>query len=244
MKLSFPVMIAACCVYAIALSCAGRGERPVSAPETDQLQQSIDVVKSMAAEADRSIPRDILKNARALAILPGMPKSAFGLGGRLCKGVMAVRKADSSWSYPAFIGAGCGGAGVRHGAELIDIVLIFRTSESVLRAASGQLTLGRGAGAAAAGPIGWLDSATTFAGAGAAILSYARVRGVLAGVSLDGVRLTIDSVANEAFYRSKSVKRIFRDQVPVVPVSAVRFVRTVTEASRPSPLANTDETLP
>jgi lipid-binding SYLF domain-containing protein len=122
--------------------------------------------------------------------------------------------------------------------ESIDLVLVFRIPQSVLEVECGKLDLG----AVAAGPIGGPDSVRTSVRSGSEILSYVRIKGAFAGAILGGgVRLVVDSVANEAFYRSNSVRLIFKDRVPVVPAAAVRFVRTVTEATRPGPLADTDE---
>jgi hypothetical protein len=82
-----------------------------------------------------------------------------------------------------------------------DVILVFKTPQSVKGLLSGKFTLGADA-AVAAGPVGRQAAAATDAGLKAEIYSYSRSRGLFAGVAIDGSMIEIDRQANAAYYRS------------------------------------------
>jgi len=95
---------------------------------------------------------------------------------------------------------GGGSVGFQAGVQAADIVLVFATPKSLQGILNGQkVTLGADA-AVALGPIGRQANAGTDARLGAEIYSYARSRGLFAGVSLGGADLSIDNNANSALY--------------------------------------------
>jgi lipid-binding SYLF domain-containing protein len=143
----------------------------------------------------------MLREAQAVAILPGVIKAAFVFGGRHGKGVLLAREADNSWSRPTFISMTGGGVGWQIGLESTDLVLVFMTRTSVNRvlAGKGKITLGADVGIAA-GPLGRQAEAATDAQLKAEIYSYSRSRGLFAGISLQGGVLLVDHRANDFYY--------------------------------------------
>ncbi len=147
-----------------------------------------------------SIPPAMLNNAEGIAIFPGMVKGGFILGVNFGRGVLLVRKDDRTWSAPVMATMGGGSIGFQAGVQSADIVLVFATPKSLQGILNGQkVTLGADA-AVALGPIGRQANAGTDARLGAEIYSYARSRGLFAGVSLGGADLSIDNNANSALY--------------------------------------------
>jgi lipid-binding SYLF domain-containing protein len=234
---SFPIFkIQSFCISMLLFfSCTGRQEHSALAKESDLIFKTIDVVKSMSAGSDQTIPQSILKSAGGIAIVPGLLKAALGIGGQYGKGVMSVRMPSGAWSSPSFITVGGGSIGLQLGGESVDLVLVFKTPSGVFMAERGKVTFGVNA-SVAAGPIGRRASASTTAQFNAEVLSYARSKGLFAGASVDGLHLGIDDDANAAFYRSDTIstKRIFGGDVPVLPNDAVAFVNALMAAGRQS----------
>ena len=95
---------------------------------------------------------------------------------------------------------GGGSIGFQAGVQAADIVLVFKTPQSLTNILGGQkVTLGADA-SVAVGPVGRQANAATDARLGAEIYSYARSRGLFLGVSLGGADLSVDHNADGALY--------------------------------------------
>ena len=173
---------------------------PVAGPEIQTVvaaRQTLDQFFSLQIE---SIPPAMLQSASGVAIFPNMIKGGFILGVNYGRGVLHVRNADGSWSSPVMVTMGGGSIGFQAGVQAADIVLVFKTPQSLTNILSGQkVTLGADA-SLAVGPIGRQANAATDARLGAEIYSYARSRGLFLGVSLGGADLSVDHNADGALY--------------------------------------------
>ena len=197
--------IAAISTLALTLSCAGtQSIREQKATGNERIQTSIDVLNSLVSIPEQTIPEAVLRDAKGVAIIPGVLKGAFIIGGRYGNGVMVAKQRNGVWSYPGFIELRGGSIGWQWGVESVDLVLVFRTQRSVDAAAGGQFTLGAGA-SVSAGPVGRSASAMTDEQLSAEIYSYARSRGLFLGVSLQGASIGIDNTLNGAFYGMQNV---------------------------------------
>ncbi len=105
----------------------------------------------------------------------------------------------ASWSDPAFITLTGGSLGFQAGVQSIDLVLIFKSRETLEKIGNGSFTLG-GDISVTAGPVGRNSSASTDYKLEAEVYSYSRSKGLFAGISLSGSALDVDSKSNEAFY--------------------------------------------
>ena len=95
---------------------------------------------------------------------------------------------------------GGGSLGFQAGVQAADIVLVFATPQSLQGILNGQkVTLGADA-SVALGPVGRQANAGTDARLGAEIYSYARSRGLFAGVSVGGADLSVDHNADSMLY--------------------------------------------
>jgi SH3 domain-containing YSC84-like protein 1 len=121
------------------------------------------------------------------------------------------------------------------------VVLVYRTQRSVQSLLDGRLTLGADI-AAAAGPVGRTASAATDSAFQAEMFTYARSRGLFAGVALDGSVLRIDHAATAAFYRPGPAPG--GGVGPVVPPSAQALVSLVIEQTTPESPPVSDATPP
>jgi lipid-binding SYLF domain-containing protein len=150
---------------------------------------------------ESGIPPALLRGSHAIAIVPGVIKASFLVGGRFGRGILVVRDQNGNWSNPIFLTLGGGSFGFQAGAQATDLVLVFRNRGSLdgFLAGRGKFTIGADA-SAAAGPIGRTLSAGTDVRLASEILTYSRSRGLFAGVSLDGSALALDWQANVAYY--------------------------------------------
>jgi len=169
------------------------------------LQVSSDVLDTIQAIPARGIPAALLADAQGIAIIPGVIKAGFILGGRGGHGVVLSRAGDGSWGAPAFITIGGASLGLQAGVQSTDVILVFKTRKSLDRVVQGKGKLTLGADAAiAAGPIGRQAAAGTDGMLKAEIYSYSRSRGLFAGVSFDGAAIVYDYDANQTFAQNQT----------------------------------------
>lgn len=198
---------------------------PVHAGEEEQqrAENALRVLTEVMLAPDKAIPRDLLQNAHAVAVIPDVIKAGFVIGGRHGEGLISVKTRDGTWSNPSFIGLTGGSIGFQVGVSSTDVILVFRTQRGVDSIVNGKFTIGADA-SAAAGPVGRSAQASTDAQMKAEIYSYSRARGLFAGAALDGTALIIDNTANQAVYGDGvTARRIFDGGVRNVPNTVVDF---------------------
>lgn len=196
---------------------------------TDTLRTASETLDAFQAVPLTCIPPALMQDAQGVAIIPGVVKLGFVVGGRFGRGLVMARNPDGSWGNPVFITFTGGSIGWQAGIESTDIILVFKTRKGVerLMQGRGKLTLGAEVGVAA-GPLGRQAGAATDAQLRAEIYSYARSRGLFLGLALDGSVVLNDADGNLAFYRQPRVEAVqaaerlkvqllATGQVPVVP---------------------------
>jgi len=197
--------------------------------ESEKLGDAVAVLRGFMEIPENAIPPALLSEAYGLAVIPGMLKVGFVVGGRHGSGVLAVRGEDGAWSNPTFITLTGGSIGWQIGASSSDIILVFKSRRSVDRIARGQITLG-GDASVAAGPVGRSAAAATDIRFESEVYSYSRSRGLFAGVSLEGAALSIDGNANADFYGEPDISAyeiLGRTGERALPAPARRFVETL-----------------
>ena len=201
--------------------------------EVKKVQAAIDVMKEIMAIPEKGIPPALLHNAYGIAIIPGVIKVGFVIGGRYGTGVLLVRGKNGAWSDPSFISLTGGSLGWQIGAQSTDVILVFKNPRSVEGIMHGKFTLGADAGVAA-GPVGRQVSGATDAQLRAEIYSYSRSRGLFAGVSLEGAVLRIDDDSNAAFYGRQGIQaaQILSGRGPAAPAPAPALKALLSRDSR------------
>lgn len=201
MKGWFPWVPVAVALLAFHLPVPGYG---AAEREAGIVGSAVDVLAEMSGIPEQGIPPHLLRDARGVAVVPGLIKIGLVLGARHGRGVLLVRDPSGNWSNPVFITLTGGSLGYQVGAQSSDIVLVFKSEKSVDGILKGKFTLGADAGVAA-GPVGRRAEAATDAQLKAEIFSYSRSRGAFIGVSLEGSALLIDGGANAAYYGKEGV---------------------------------------
>lgn len=192
-------------------------------PPAVRVQNAIEVLNTIEQSPDKSIPSDLLKEARAIAVIPNLLKAGFIFGGRRGEGLISVKRDDGTWSDPSFITLTGASVGFQIGVSSTDVVLVFRTQHGVDTIVNGKFTFGVDA-TAAAGPVGRSASADTDQNMKAEIYSYSRSRGLFAGAAINGGALRIDYDANaEVYGKDITPRRIFEGGVSNVPPGVTKF---------------------
>ena len=172
------------------------------------------------------IPRSLLANAQAIAIIPDMMKGAFVFGAQYGHGVLVIRDANGAWQPPRMIQIAGGSFGYQIGVQATDLVLVFRTPQSVQSLLKGTLKVGVDA-SAAIGPVGRQTSAGTDFRTAAEILSYSRARGAFVGASIDGSTISLEPSAEAIYYQPPGS----------FPASAAQLLQVINAYTAPQPVA-------
>jgi lipid-binding SYLF domain-containing protein len=190
----------------------------------DDVNQATATIQRFQEIPERSIPRDVLRDARGLAIMT-VVKGGFVFSGRVGTGVVIARTRNG-WSAPSAIGTGGAGFGLQIGASVTEFVFILNTPDAV-RAFSqgGNIQLGAGL-SVAAGPEG--RTAEVGVTPVAAVYTYSRSQGLFAGVSLEGTVIAARDDANAAYYgRYVTPSEILSGRIKT-PKSGVRLKKVLS----------------
>jgi len=203
--------------------------------ETEIVTGAGNVLNEIMAIPAWQIPASLLADAQGIVIIPNMVKGGFVVGVRHGRGIAVLRDERGDWGLPMFVTVTGGSVGWQVGLQAIDLILVFKTRNSVQRLVQGKFTIGADA-AAAAGPVGRQAAAATDLALRAEILSYSRSRGLFAGVAIDGSVLQVDLNANAIYYASTGGA----PQPGQAPPSAARLLEqlaayTATPAVAPMP---------
>ncbi len=166
--------------------------------EEDKIVAATKVLKDFTT-MEENIPAELLKITEGIIVVPKLINAGFVVAGKRGKGIAIVKNSDGSWSAPAFVTMTGGSLGFQAGVQSIDLVLIFKSRETLENIGKGTFTLG-GDISVTAGPLGRSSSANTDYKLEAEVYSYSRSKGIFAGISLSGSALDVDRKANEKFY--------------------------------------------
>ena len=166
--------------------------------EEQRLTKAAAVFEAITSVPERAVPEALMRSVYGIAIFPEVQRVGFIIGGQRGKGVLVVRS-GGSWSRPLFLSITGGSIGWQIGVQKADVVLFFRTRGSVDRVLEGKYTVGVDA-SVAAGSLGREASALTDKSLQAELYTYARTRGIFAGLALQGAALDIDYPANAKYY--------------------------------------------
>jgi SH3 domain-containing YSC84-like protein 1 len=236
MKKLVPMVIAVLCSLLLVAGCSHK-------PATAATPQGVDSQKAQVAERadmaardlqelinapDSGIPQEIMAKAKCVAVIPDMVKGGFVFGAEHGRGLATCRTANG-WSAPAPITLTGGSWGAQIGVQSADVVLLFMNDHAVQSLLSDKVKLGVDA-SIAAGPVGRHAQAATDVKMDAEILAYSRTKGLYAGLTLNGAKVSQDMDTTVAMYgKSIPFRTILSGQVPP-PAVARNFINTVNRA--------------
>ncbi len=141
----------------------------------------------------------LLRRARAVMVCPRLFRAGFIFGGEGGDCVLVARDGGGSWSSPAFYTMGSASVGFQIGVQDAQVMMIVLTDRGLNALMDSQFKVGADASIAFAHLGAGVEGSTT-AAVGADIVTFARTRGLFAGLSLEGSILTYRSAGNRAYY--------------------------------------------
>jgi lipid-binding SYLF domain-containing protein len=216
-------------VLALVSSPLGCSRQPP--PSNAQAEQGYEQQKIVdrAAQSVRSIrnsprlaPRfeELLPQARAVVVFPRLIKASMLFGGQGGNGVMVARRADGSWSAPAFYSLGAASAGLQIGYQETSAVLLLMRDRIVQAALDSDFRFGGDASVA----VGYVGEGGKDQKAVASddIYVFTEVGGAYAGISFDGYVMGPRRTHDERYYgRPVTHRQILLEGAVDVPGSAV-----------------------
>jgi lipid-binding SYLF domain-containing protein len=205
----------------------------------ERLQSSVEVLHSIMSTPDKSIPEEVLSNAKCILVVPNLIKGGFIIGGKHGRGVATCRTSDG-WSAPAFVSIGGGSWGLQIGVEGVDLVMLVMNDQGFQHLLSSKFEL-TGEGSVAAGPVGRHASAGNDWKMNTEVLTYSHSKGVFAGLTLEGAVVEQDNDSTRAIYgKNMTFRNILSGKVST-PKSADAFMRAVSEAGQQARVAEAKE---
>ena len=197
----------------------------------ERCHRAAEVLDEIMAAEDDAIPQNLLDKAECVAIVPGVKKGGFIIGGRFGKGILTCRgQGGKGWTGPSTVRIEGGSFGLQIGGSETDVVLVVMNKKGAEKLMSSKFTLGAD-GSVAGGPVGRTAQAQTDAQMHAQILSYSRTRGVFAGISLDGSTLRPDHKDNKRIYGKDVVPKDILTGRVEPPQSVQPVLATLTKYS-------------
>ena len=217
------------------LACAGLlGPAPAVADDVSDAQQLVEkarwTLEGMAADPNFEALRNLLKTAKGVYIAPQVLRGAFIIGASGGSGVLLARDDKAGeWGGPAFYTIGEASFGLQIGGDASEVVLLAMTERGVSSLLSTSVKLG-GDVSIAAGPVGAGVRGET-AGLSVDIVSFARSKGLYAGISFEGALVATRDGLNKAYYGKAVTPTDILIRREVSNQQAARLIRSVAEAA-------------
>jgi len=137
-----------------------------------------------------------LKNVKGLVIYPQVLKAGFIFGGSGGTGLLVVRDSKTgNWSQPAFYTVGSVTFGLQIGGESAEVIVMAMSQKAIDSLYSGSFKLG-GDTSIALGPVG----AGADVNVTADFVSFAKSKGLYAGLNLEGSVVSVRDSLNKGYY--------------------------------------------
>lgn len=178
---------------------------PAIAEHRDQAQGLVDkarvTFKDFMRDSNYSWLHENLDQAKGVLIFPQVLKGGFIFGGSGGTGVFMVRNEKTgNWGEPAFYTIGSVTFGLQIGGEAAEVVMLAMTQKAVDSLLSSSFKLG-GDVSIALGPVGGGAKANAdLPTVTADFLSFAKSKGLYAGLNLEGSVVGVRGGLNKAYY--------------------------------------------
>jgi lipid-binding SYLF domain-containing protein len=225
-------LLVACMVMSIGMNSKVFAEQE-KAPDlnADKSRMIVDksriVIEEMIlnVEKEKAVPVDLIKNCAGVAIIPGMFKGAFIIGGSYGKGVV-LKHEHGTWSGPAFFSIGAGSLGLQLGGQAVDLILVIIGKQAMNSFMKTKFKLGADIGVAV-GPVGAQATAATEIFLKGGIYSYSKTKGAFIGLSVEGAGIATQEELNKAYYNASYNSADILSGKVQRPESAIQLINTL-----------------
>jgi len=174
-------------------------------PDRDEAQGRVDKARITFEEFMRDPNftwlHENLDRAKGVVIFPQVLKGGFILGGSGGTGVFLVRdERTGEWSEPAFYTLGSVTFGLQIGGEAAQVVMLAMSQKAIDSLLKSSFKLG-GDASVALGPVGIGAKANVdIPSVTADFISFAKAKGLYAGLNLEGTVVAVRDSLNKAYY--------------------------------------------
>ena len=185
---------------------------PAQAADKSEAQAIVDKSKGTLAnfmsDANYAWLHRYLKTAKGVLIFPQILKAGFFIGGSGGTGILLVRnESTGDWSEPAFYTLGSVTFGLQIGGEATEVIMVATNRKGIDSLFASSVKLG-GDVSVALGPLGGgAKGGVAVPDVTADFVSFAKSKGLYAGLNLEGSVLAVRDGLNEAYY-GKAVKPV------------------------------------
>jgi lipid-binding SYLF domain-containing protein len=212
-------------LWYVALLAAAIMAGPARADDPQQLVDRARVVIDEMRQDPRFNATDLLRQARAVMVVPELSKGGMLVGGQGGAGLLLAKQPSGGWSAPAFYSLAGATFGLQVGFQSAKVVF-FVMSDAALQAwLRGDFKLG-----GQDGNVVFLDGSEGSAGKtsqGADVVAWAHANGAYAGITVEGTDVSFSQGNNRAYYgRIVGAPEIFRGDADNRGADALRQVLT------------------
>ncbi|MFN8390022.1 MAG: lipid-binding SYLF domain-containing protein [Bdellovibrionota bacterium] len=175
--------------------------RRESREDSEKLIRDAAQVFSKFKSGPEKIPESTLSKAQCVAIFPAVTSAALVVGGSHGDGVVSCKGEGGKWSQVGFLDMSSASIGAQLGAKKSDVVLLMMNQKSKDALTKGsEIALGGDLSVA----VGNYDAGANINTERSDVVAFASERGLFAGASLNGTRISSDKDSMQAFYRQPS----------------------------------------
>ncbi len=167
--------------------------------EEKKIDEVVATVKKMLTLPETAIPPLLFQRAEAVAVIPSIYKAGLIFGGMYGSGVIVAKDEKGNFTNPVFIKILGGSVGLQAGVSKSDVVLVFKTKQSLSGLDTSKFTLGVDA-SLALGPTGREAGVGGDLFMDTEVYVYALTKGLYVGLSVSGSEVIVDDLANRHFY--------------------------------------------
>jgi lipid-binding SYLF domain-containing protein len=178
---------------------------PAMAKGNDQVQGLVDKARitfnDFMHDSNYVWLHENIDHAKGILIFPQVIKGGFIWGGSGGTGVLMVRdERTGNWSEPAFYTIGSVTFGLQIGGEAAEVVMLAMSQKAVDSLLASSVKLG-GDASVALGPVGTGAKANAdIPNVTADFVSFAKTKGLYAGLNLEGSVVAVRDSLNKAYY--------------------------------------------
>lgn len=217
-------------LLALALAPALRAQDAAPDRLTARVETCEAILREFQEDPQLAIPREVLREARAIVVV-NQVKGGLILGLQYGYGVVLARRADNTWSIPAFVRAGEASLGIQLGGQRTETIYVLMDDETVLRLFESRMNIGVDA-RAIAGPRTYEAEKVNRDILDTPVLVYGRNHGLYAGATVKTGWISRDDSTNQNFYATSATLPELLFGNTVTPPAGVRplvdFVAAIT----------------
>ena len=143
--------------------------------------------------------KNLLHNAKAIAVFPNTMRGAFFIGASSGNGILSIKNEEGKWCEPIFVSLGNLSIGLQFGIKSTDLILVFKTDRSLDGLSKGEATLDADAGVVAI-TKGVKNAVKTDGKLTAQVVGFGKSNGIYVGASVGQGSLHVNNNDDFDYY--------------------------------------------